>query len=270
VSHPRLSPHEILYYFKTNYRPLDYRKFVRTNDDIHTSINLCPVTTAFLSTPQMQRLRGLKQLGTVEHVYVNATHTRFDHSLGVMHLSERLCKSLQRRQPNLGISNKDVICVKLAGLLHDIGHGPFSHIYDGVFVPAARSNEESNGEDEWCHEDGSLMMIDAALKHLGMAVDLDRLDEPLNQVGDGIDAKAFGFSTAQELIINIKNMITSRDIIFIKECILGGPLPTFGKFVGRPKDKEFLYDVVSNRHCGLDVDKIDYYVSKPYVWNMYL
>ena len=240
-------------------RPLDHGKFVRTNDDIHSSILLCPVTRAFLSTPHMQRLRGLKQLGTVEHVYVNATHTRFEHSLGVMYLAEQLSRQLQRRQPKLGITDKDVLCVKLAGLLHDIGHGPFSHIYDGVFVPAA--NKASDKWSTWTHEDGSIMMISAALKHLGLAEDLNKLDFPLKQVGDGIDAYEFGFCSSIDTSVSLENVITTRDIIFIKECILGEPLHGHKRFIGRPKTKEFLYDIVSNRHCGLDVDKIDYYVS---------
>ena len=243
-------------------RKLDYDKFVRTNDDVHTSIVLCPVTCALLSTPQMQRLRGLKQLGTVEHVYVNATHTRFEHSLGVMHLAEQLCKQIQRRQPRLNVTDKDILCVKLAGLLHDIGHGPFSHIYDGVFVPQA--NRIAGKKSDWCHEDGSVMMIDAALAHLGLAVDMLNMDAPLKQIGDGVDANDFGYCSSDDKTIKADNVITSRDVIFIKECILGGPLPEKHCFVGRPKTMEFLYDIVSNRHCGLDVDKIDYYVSSQF------
>eukprot|EP00816_Leptocylindrus_hargravesii_P003576 CAMPEP_0196814512 /NCGR_PEP_ID=MMETSP1362-20130617/43727_1 /TAXON_ID=163516 /ORGANISM="Leptocylindrus danicus, Strain CCMP1856" /LENGTH=149 /DNA_ID=CAMNT_0042191145 /DNA_START=32 /DNA_END=478 /DNA_ORIENTATION=+ len=140
------------------FRPLQYDRLVRTNDDIHASITLCPITRAFLSTPHLQRLRGLRQLGTVEHVYVNATHTRFEHSLGVMHLAENLCKILRRKAPNLRISDKDVLCVKLAGLMHDLGHGPFSHIYDGVFVPAIKAQsapfEKSDAAkaENWTHE----------------------------------------------------------------------------------------------------------------------
>jgi len=247
------------------FRPLQYDRLVRTNDDIHSSITLDPITHAFLSTPHLQRLRGLKQLGTVEHVYVNATHTRFEHSLGVMHLAEKVCKILQRRQPNLRISDKDVLCVKLAGLMHDLGHGPFSHIYDGVFVPAIKAQTAPSGKsddakaEKWTHEDGSVMMIDAALRHLGLEADMNDLDAPLKQVGDGIDAMQFGYRAPEDDFLKPENIITSRDMVFIKECILGGPLRGYREFLGRPRSAEFLYDIVSNRHCGLDVDKIDYY-----------
>jgi deoxynucleoside triphosphate triphosphohydrolase SAMHD1 len=55
-------------------------------------------------------------------------------------------------------------------------------------------------------------------------------------------------------------ILTSRDFIFIKECILGGPLPGEKEFIGRPdRSQEWLYDIVSNRRSGLDVDKLDYF-----------
>ena len=73
-------------------------------------------------------------------------HTRFEHSLGVMHLSEQLLLGIRGRQPQLGITDKDIICVKIAGLLHDIGHGPFSHVYDGIFRKQLKQAEEKG---EW-------------------------------------------------------------------------------------------------------------------------
>lgn len=312
---------------------------------------------AIVDTPQMQRLRGLSQLGVADYVYMNAKHNRFEHSLGVGHLAEKLAERLRARQPMLNISNKDVVCVKIAGLCHDLGHGPFSHIYDGEFrkqvkeqalssppsalkasssfsaamspppaspkvpsqppypsfgphtptessaqpptkksivaVPPSSTSSSSVpppppliGEDpytfftknnkansHWTHEDASLMMIDALLAHHGLAVNLSNLDAPLLQIGDGIDREKFGISARSsttvssyfdsdkdgDLNVPRENVITSRDIVFIKECILGGPIGGANEFVGRPAEKEFLYDIVSNRHSGLDVDKMDYY-----------
>lgn len=72
----------------------------------------------------MQRLRGLKQLGVSEMTYIPTTHSRFEHSLGVAALAENILREIKKKQPRLQITEKDIICVKIAGLLHDIGHGP--------------------------------------------------------------------------------------------------------------------------------------------------
>jgi HD superfamily phosphohydrolase len=248
----------------------------------------------------MQRLRGLKQLGVSEMTYIPTTHSRFEHSLGVAALAENILREIKKKQPRLQITEKDIICVKIAGLLHDIGHGPYSHIYDGQFRKELKKAEAQgqwlgqNFNDKtyqglpqvmegWEHEDGSLMMIDGLLEYLGMEIDERNLDAPLRQTGDGIRAECFGICNVSNendsgdyadgsSLLPLQRVLTSRDLIFIKECIVGGPLPPKGQsldaakkskepqqLVGRPDIfKEFLYDVVSNRHSGLDVDKIDY------------
>ena len=277
-------------------RPMETYHQKRTNDSIHSTINLCPAMQVMMDQhPYFQRLRKLKQLGVTESVYMNATHNRKEHSLGVAHLAERLARGLAERQPRLGITDKDVLCVKLAGLTHDLGHGPFSHVYDGPFLDdmraeqakretereaaAASSSASSSLADddpyadvppipaEWKHEDASLDIIDAILKSNGLEIDESNLDEPLRQIGDGVDAKRFGISSAGHYGSDgddadehegggkpypKERLLTSRDFIFIKECINGGPLNDGSAYIGRPdEEKEFLYDIVSNRHSGL-------------------
>ena len=74
-----------------------------------------------MDTPHLQRLRGLKQLGISEMTYISTTHCRFEHSLGVAHLAQLVLLEIAKKQPRLNITEKDIVCVKLAGLLHDIG-----------------------------------------------------------------------------------------------------------------------------------------------------
>ncbi len=89
-------------------------------DSVHDHIEVADVALALLDTPPVQRLRRIKQLGTVELVYPSANHTRFEHSLGVFHLA---CEVLDQ----LGVSGRNADHVKAAALLHDIGHTPYSH-----------------------------------------------------------------------------------------------------------------------------------------------
>jgi HD superfamily phosphohydrolase len=78
-----------------------------------------------LETPPVQRLRRVTQLGTVVLVYPSANHTRFEHSLGVYHLADRALA-------HLGIEGQQAERVRAAALLHDIGHGPYSHNIEGL------------------------------------------------------------------------------------------------------------------------------------------
>lgn len=89
-------------------------------DSVHNHINVKGVARALLDTPAMQRLRRISQLGTVQFVYPSANHSRFEHSLGVYHLVTKAIDTLDIQ----GIQMKRL---QAAALLHDIGHGPYSH-----------------------------------------------------------------------------------------------------------------------------------------------
>lgn len=128
------------------------------NDPIHGNICMDELCTKIIDTEEFQRLRSLKQLGVCEYVYPGCTHTRFEHSLGVAYLAEQMVEHLRTTQPDLGITDEDVLCVKISGLCHDLGHGPFSHVFDGVFMKRVRPNST------WRHEDASIMMFDSLLR----------------------------------------------------------------------------------------------------------
>ncbi len=89
-------------------------------DSVHDHIEVTGVARELLDTPPVQRLRRINQLGTVVLVYPSANHTRFEHSLGVYHLADRALSQL-------GIEGQQAERVRAATLLHDIGHGPYSH-----------------------------------------------------------------------------------------------------------------------------------------------
>ena len=94
-------------------------------DPVHGYIQVDSSLLPLLDTPQVQRLRYIRQLGFSFLVYPGAHHTRFEHSLGTMHLANAL-------GTRLSLSPEDHAHVSAAGLLHDIGHGPFSHAIEGL------------------------------------------------------------------------------------------------------------------------------------------
>ncbi|MFV0389672.1 MAG: HD domain-containing protein [Pyrinomonadaceae bacterium] len=82
-----------------------------------------------IDTPEFQRLRRIRQLGLANFAYQGAEHSRFSHSLGVMHLSSRI---LERLSQKYKISTEDCVAVQAAALLHDVGHGAFSHVIEPI------------------------------------------------------------------------------------------------------------------------------------------
>ncbi|HQP99834.1 MAG TPA: HD domain-containing protein [bacterium] len=83
-----------------------------------------------IDTPEFQRLRRIKQLGMADLVFPGATHTRFSHSIGVMHMARSFLDTVERHHKRLGEKQRAIVLV--AALLHDIGHGPFSHAFEAV------------------------------------------------------------------------------------------------------------------------------------------
>ncbi|EPY27763.1 HD phosphohydrolase domain-containing protein [Strigomonas culicis] len=106
------------------------QKDITILDRIYDHITLPPIVVAAIDTPAFQRLRSLHQLGASSFLYPGAVHTRFEHSIGVAHMARTLLQNFQAQQPDLGIGEEDITLGMLAGLCHDMGHGPFSHLFE--------------------------------------------------------------------------------------------------------------------------------------------
>lgn len=99
------------------------KKFIR--DSVYGDINLNYFEVKIMDMPQFQRLRRIKQLGLISLIYPGATHTRFEHSIGTMNLGSKLAEELE-------LEKEEIELIRTSALLHDIGHGPFSHVSEGV------------------------------------------------------------------------------------------------------------------------------------------
>src|SRR5829696_5792939 len=104
-------------------------------DSVHNIISLKTdsaegrLMARLVDTAEFQRLRRIKQLGLALFTYQGAEHSRFTHSLGVLHLATRILAKLGTKYK---ISDEARIAVRCAALLHDIGHGAFSHVIESI------------------------------------------------------------------------------------------------------------------------------------------
>ena len=105
-------------------------------DPLWDNIRLDRPALLALDTPAVQRLRYVRQVGHAFLVYPGATHTRFEHALGAYHLTRRALASLEERGELDCVPSDDCLAVRLAALLHDIGHYPFSHALEEAGFPS--------------------------------------------------------------------------------------------------------------------------------------
>jgi uncharacterized protein len=111
-------------------------------DPIHGSIPLDDWVLPLLDTAVVQRLRRVRQLGTAHLVYPGATHTRFEHGLGAHHLAGLLVAGLGAGREGSPLTADDARTVRAAALLHDVGHGPFSHAFEELVRDEGRRHEQ--------------------------------------------------------------------------------------------------------------------------------
>ena len=108
-------------------------------DPIHDFIRLYDHELEIIDNPIFQRLRRIRQLSGAHLTYPSAQHTRFEHSLGVMHIASQAGQALKEKEV---LKSHDIEVLRVAGLLHDIGHGPFSHLFEEIIKQKKFSHED--------------------------------------------------------------------------------------------------------------------------------
>ncbi|MBN1784148.1 MAG: HD domain-containing protein [Candidatus Bathyarchaeota archaeon] len=108
-------------------------------DPVHGYVYITEAEKELIDSYPVQRLRRLRQLAGSEFVYSGANHTRFEHSIGVMYLAGEVTENQNLCQR---LSEEEIQVVRMAALLHDVGHGPFSHVFEHLLVKFLKKTHE--------------------------------------------------------------------------------------------------------------------------------
>lgn len=166
---------------------------------IHGFIELNDWEWNVISQPAFQRLRRIRQLGWTDYIYPGAMHTRFEHSLGVMHIATMLYAAIRKSSGDVLASElaydeagflRSQQLVRFAALLHDVGHAPFSHASEDLFP-------ERDNRKRYVHEDYSVAIIRSELRH---AIEEHPLNESYGFRADDIAALIEGSTKAKQTV----------------------------------------------------------------------
>jgi len=181
-------------------------KFEILKDPVHGYIQVFNHELKIIDSAIFQRLRRIKQNTGADYVYPGATHSRFSHSLGVMHIAGVFTEHLLDQIPNLSHNKKKkyYYLMRLWGLTHDIGHGPFSHTFDDIiFGPKYNTDHEKFGA-----------------KILRECTQLPRSVEPENGIKISLDevASLFEAKSVEEWPLNKRLSKDVKEKIFYYIC----------------------------------------------------
>jgi HD superfamily phosphohydrolase len=207
------------------------------NDNIHGNIILSKLATIIIDSPEFQRLRYIKQLSTCYFVYPNAVHTRFEHSLGTYHICKKLLYNLKKNSSveeinvirnipelinRINIDNIlddyiiELVCI--GALCHDLGHGPFSHLFDDVFLKNKIHTSYKYHEYRSCKLLEQIIKKNVILKNIFSLDDIKFISDIINPGPNNnywiyqivsnnvnnIDIDKFDYLTRDSKMLNIK------------------------------------------------------------------
>jgi len=200
-------------------------------DAVHGDMELtADIEVPVLDTPEMQRLRGIKQLGTASLVYPSATHTRFEHSLGSCHMAKCILAAVRRTCGRV-LTAEEEAGAALASLIHDVTHIPFGH----TFEDERRIFERHDSPDRTRYFLNSGVMADR-LRRLGLAEEM---------VGILIDK-----SPGNRCLHEIVGGTVCADLLdyLARDAICCG-------FSQRYDERLFRYFIIEDRHLVMNVEK---------------
>ncbi len=205
-------------------------------DKVWGIISLSKLSKTITNHRFFKRLKKIKQLGDLAFSYFNADHTRYEHSIGVAYLAYYTATELQKKFND--ISDLEILCVEIAGLCHDIGHGAFSHVFDNILKEQVIKNDNPKSDkkdyfENTHHETRSIIIV----KQIFLEIN---------------DKKKW----LDENYINLICYFIDNDAY---NKLIGEPLPHY--FKG-------LEQIVNNNLYKLDVDKMDYIERDAFALNI--
>lgn len=203
-------------------------------DVVHDAINLPNYAWVIIDTEFFKRLQHITQFSTITLNNVNVKHTRWEHCIGVGHLAYKLITRLAEMYSF--ITEKHIKCVTVAGLMHDIGHGPFSHCWEHL---------DQRLSNNFNHEEMSCKIVREVLKN------------------NMLLRKCFDDDDIQLICDMIKGVLpqSEHQEKYLPRCSLRN---------NHKQHYPFLYQIVNNKQFGVDVDKQDYLLRDSYyVYNKF-
>lgn len=206
---------------------------------IHNYIRINDIERELIDTQLFQRLRNIHHQGTAFYTYPGATHSRFEHSLGVMHLSGRMCTTLiQKNKEHFDTDpSKLISLLRLIGLFHDIAHGPFSHVSDKIL--------DMNLKEEEQRELDSILRDKAAHEYITYKIMRDYLPKYLERI-NGIKGKDYEYLSENAFRVFIGD--------YINEVVDGKKMP-----------KEYGIGLKKIIDSKIDCDKMDFLLRDSYI-----
>ena len=203
------------------------------NDPVYGGIPLTQLEVDIIDTPIFQRLRGLRQLGRVNFVFPGAEHSRYVHSLGVLYIMGLMTNHLL---VNGEISEDDAVKMRVAALLHDIGHYPFSHLGESVY---------GYFED---NKNASSIVVEST--------DGDVQKTPLYKMASSHSRSAHHEKLGKYIVTH------NEDLIKILNDNDLDPLEIGEIFTGKYGSRNMVYTQLL--HSSLDADRLDYLLRDSY------
>jgi len=210
-------------------RPVKY-----INDPVYGGIPITQIELEIIDTPIFQRLRGLKQLAHVNYVFPGAEHSRYVHSLGVLFIMGLMTEHLLKSEE---IVEEDAVKMRIAALLHDIGHYPLSHLGETVYGYCKGNKTATNIVEEFGESE-------------------ENVQEPMYVLASAYSKSAHHEQLGKYIVENNQEIVTILQKYNLDPCEIGDI------FTGNIGSRNMVYSQLL--HSSLDADRLDYLLRDSY------